>query len=306
MVTSALVCITIWVQAADSPSLPEGVLAVVDGKSVTLEEYKDYLWRINGAMRLNDYIDSLLVSKKAAELGIAATDDEVRQKVEDDVQRQVEGLFRNDMERWRTALADRGWTVEDYKAQQAVAMRHELLLTACILKARTVTEEKIKARFERDYGVGGVNYELRHILISTRSSRSPAAADPDFEAKARSKAERILRELRDGADFEEMVSLYTDESFSKKRGGRITQYRPNLYGSEEFDAAVQSLTEPGQISGIVKSQRGFHIIQLVARTVTAYEDVKEDIRKILVEEIPGRGEKQEFTKALRDAAAIVR
>lgn len=305
MLCTTLVVFTLVVGAGETPALPEGVLAIVDGKQVRLEDYKEYLWQTMGTVRLQDFIDAMLIEKKAAELGVTVSEAEIRQKVDEEVQRQVESFFKGDVARWRSTLAERGWTEEDYKAQRAALVRIDLLTTACVEKTREVTEEKIRERFERDYGPGGVDYEMRHIVISTRPAGSREAT-PDAEARARTKAERILRELRDGADFVEMVNLYSDDTYTKKREGVIPKYRPNMYGSEEFDAAVQGLTDPGQLSGIVKSRRGFHIVQLIGRKVTAYESVKEELRKLLTEEPPSQREKFDFTKSLRDAATIVR
>ncbi len=295
----------VWGSAAAESEPPAGVLATVDGRKITVEEYKTYLFKSLGTSRLQDYLDVLLLEKKAKELGITVSEEEVRKKVEDEIQRQVESFFKGDVARWRRTLKDRGWTEEDYRSYQEWQTRVDLLRSKCVLKTRKITEEKIRTRFERLYGKDGISYQLRHILFSTRR-RGSRTADPDFEAKAREKAERVLRELRDGADFEEMVNLYSDDLYTKKRGGRIPRYRPNMYGSKEFDDAVAALTEPGQISGIVKSRRGFHIIQLVSRKVTKYEDVKEEIRKLLVEEKPSPREKYEFTKKLREEAKIVR
>ena len=295
----------VWGSAAGESKLPEGVLAVVDGRKITVDDYKEYLFRSLGTSRLQDYIDVILLEKKAKELGVTIPEEEVRKRVEDEIQRQVESFFKGDVARWRPTLKQRGWTEDDYRAYQAWQTRIDLLRSKCVLKTRKVTEEKIRERFERLYGKNGISYQLRHILFSTRrrGSRKP---DPEFEAKAREKAERVLRELRDGADFEEMVNLYSDDLYTKKRGGRIPRYRPNMYGSKEFDDAVAALSEPGQISGIVKSRRGFHIIQLISRKVTKYEDVKDEIRKLLVEEKPSPREKYEFTKKLREEAKIVR
>ncbi len=302
-----LAATVLWAGAflsAGRAELPEGVLAIVDGRRITLQEYKNYLWEITGTSRLQDYIDGILVEKKAAELGIKVTEEEVRRKVEEMIQRQVEAFFRGDVAKWRQSLEEQGWSPEQYKKQRAIFVRLDLLKTKCILKTRKITEEKIRQRFERDYGKGGVTYVLRHILVSTRP-RGQRAPNPEYEAKARTKAERILRELRDGADFEEMVQLYSDDAFTKKRGGVIPRYRPGMYG-EDFDKAVDQLSEPGQISGIVRSRRGFHIIQLLERRVTKYEDVKEKIREQLETEPPTAQEKYNFVKSLRAQAKIMR
>ncbi len=288
--------------AGEAP-LPEGVIARVDGQDVTLEAYKNYLLRLVGKDRLQHYIDELLVEKKAKELGITVTDEEVARKVDEEMQRQVEGFFKGDVGKFKEQLAQRGLTVEDYKAQRAPAMRNELLLERCVVQSRKIDDQKIQERFELDYGKGGVSYDLRHILISTRQQgKTP---DSETEAAARNKAERILRELRDNADFGEMVNLYSDDTYTKKTGGRIAKYRPEMFGPE-FDAAVNALTEQSPLSGVVKSPRGFHIILLVGKKVTALDSVKEDLRKLLVSEKPSAKERYEYTEALRKAANIVK
>jgi foldase protein PrsA len=318
MVTSALFFLTMGMATADAApaappaetpappaKLPAGVVAIMDGKEITLDAYKEYLWRTMGAARLQEYLDSLLVEKSAKSLGITVSDEELSQKVDEEIQRQIESFFKGDVARWRSTLDERGWTEADYRAQRAAVLQSDLVRSKCVMKTRAVTDDAIRERFERDYGKGGVGYELRHVLVQTRQPGSKEES-PEGEAKAREKAERILRELRDGADFGEMVSLYSDDSYTKKRGGVIPQYRPKMYGSDEFDAAVEKLTEPGQVSGIVKSKRGFHIVQLVSRKVTPFESVKEDIRKILTEEKPSEREKFDFVKKLRDEAKVVR
>jgi parvulin-like peptidyl-prolyl isomerase len=225
--------------------------------------------------------------------------------VEEEVQRDVELFHKGDVQAWRAALAKRWWTPENERARKTVKLRSELLQSKCVLATRVVTEEQVKKRFDRDYGVGGVDYELRQILVSTRrpGSRTP---DAEYEEKARAKAERILRELRDAADFEELVTLYSEDPWTKPQGGVIPKYRPNLYRSEEFDAAVRSLTQPGQLSGLVKTMRGFHILQLIRRRVTKYEDVKEELRQILMKAEPEPMERITFVKKLRAAAKITR
>ncbi len=305
MVTGALLIMGVWIHGGEPPKLPEGVLAIVEGEEVTLEAYKDYLWQVERRTWLRGFVDQMLLEKKARELGVTVSEEEVRRKVEEETQRDVELFHKGDVQAWRSALAKRWWTPADERARKAVKLRSELLQAACVLATRVVTEEQIRKRFERDYGPGGIDYELRQIVVSARRAgvRTP---DPDFEAKARAKAERILRELRDGADFEEMVSLYSDDAWTKPQGGAIPKYRPNLYRSEEFDAAVRSLTEPGQLSGLVKTRRGFHILQLIRRRVTNYEDVKEELRQILTKAEPEPMERIEFVKKLRAAARITR
>ncbi|HNR98975.1 MAG TPA: peptidylprolyl isomerase [Planctomycetota bacterium] len=284
-------------------ALPEGVIARVDGQDVTLDAYKDYLLRLVGKDRLQHFIDELLVEKKSKELGIAVTAEETAQKVDEEIQRQVEGFFKGETAKLKEQLAQRGMTIDEYRAQRAPSVRFELLLERCVIQSRVVDDQKVRERFEADYGKDGVSYDLRHVLVAARAqSQTP---DPESEAAARTKAERILREVRDGVDFAEMANLYSDDTHSKKMGGRIAKYRAGMYGAE-FDAAVNALTEQSPLSGIVKSPRGFHIIQLLGKKTTPLEAVKDELRKILVEEKPSAKERYDYIEALRKAATIVK
>lgn len=304
MILTTCLCIALSVQELDPPKLPKGVIALVDGRQVTLEAYKEYLWRQVGKLRLQLYIDEMLLEKKAADLGIKVTDDTVETRVEERIQREIEGFFKSDLGKWKEHLAKRDQTIAAYKEQLAQRVRLDLLRGQCVLKTRKITEDKLRRRFEKLYGKNGISYDLRHILVSV-PGMAGAKRDPGKEAKAREKAERILRELKAGSDFSEMVSLYSDDHYTRKNGGRIPYYQPGKYGAE-FDAATALLTAENPLSGIVKGSRGFHLIQLLKKRVTLFDKVKADLEKLLKTEAPSAREKYDFIKQLRDEARIIR
>ncbi len=81
--------------------------------------------------------------------------------------------------------------------------------------------------------------------------------------KALVKAEEIYALLLEGGDFAELALKNSDDKESAKRGGDLGFARRGTY-VPEFEAAVFSL-EPNEISEIVETQFGFHIIQLIKR-----------------------------------------
>ncbi len=92
----------------------------------------------------------------------------------------------------------------------------------------------------------------RHILIRFG----------DDEAAARKKAENILKQIRAGADFAEMARKYSEDTGTASKGGDLGFFgRGQMV--PEFENAAFSL-KPGEVSGIVRSQFGFHIIQTLA------------------------------------------
>ncbi len=100
-------------------------------------------------------------------------------------------------------------------------------------------------------------YLLAHILIST-----PDGASPDRLQALKDKADKALAELRAGADFAQVSAAYSNAQNALEGGllgWRSDGQLPSLYVS-----AARAL-KPGQISEVLRSPNGFHIVKLVDR-----------------------------------------
>ena len=112
---------------------------------------------------------------------------------------------------------------------------------------------------------------VRHILLLTIDPASPARAPlPDTQLKAKKKQiDDILKQARGGADFTALVKQYSEDPGSKDNGGEYTFARakddPSHAMVPEFEAAAFSLTN-NQISDVVTTQYGYHIIKLLDKT----------------------------------------
>jgi peptidyl-prolyl cis-trans isomerase D len=91
-----------------------------------------------------------------------------------------------------------------------------------------------------------------HILLET------AGKD---EAKVRAQADDLLKQIRAGADFAALATKFSDYKGSKDKRGDLDYFSRGRM-VPEFETAAFAL-QPGQVSDIVKSQYGFHIIKLV-------------------------------------------
>ncbi len=96
---------------------------------------------------------------------------------------------------------------------------------------------------------------VRHILIAV-----PQNADAKTVAAAQAKAEDILKQLKNGANFADLAKKYSDDPGSKTQGGELgfIQHGATV---PAFDQAAFSL-QPGQLSGVIHTQFGFHILQV--------------------------------------------
>lgn len=100
---------------------------------------------------------------------------------------------------------------------------------------------------------------------------------------ARSKAEGLLKQLKEGADFGKLAQQVSDDKGSGERGGDLGFFARGKM-VEAFEEAAFALTKPGQLSDVVESQFGFHIIRLEARRPAGTQPF-EEVRDALVKEI---------------------
>lgn len=86
----------------------------------------------------------------------------------------------------------------------------------------------------------------------------------DAKYQARVKAEQILDSLKKGADFSELAKKYSDDSLSAIQGGNLGKAKKGTFVKEFEDVAF--LLQPGEISDIVETEFGYHIIKLIEKT----------------------------------------
>ncbi len=290
--------------AASPRKLPGGVLARVNGIDISVEDYSRFLLASIGKTKLRDLVDRVLVEQLARQLKTEVSPDDVARRVEEQIENRVRVLFRGDRSRFeKVHLAGLGMSLDEYRDFQAQKVAFELLLERCILERRKITDVEIQRQFEKTYGPGGVRHELRHILIG-RSRGSKSVADSRLSDEGfRKKAESVLKEIREGAEFVDKVREHSEDLLSKRNDGRIPVYRPGLYG-EEFDRAVASLSESNRLSAVVRSNRGYHIVYFLGKTETKLADRREEIVAFLRNKAPGAKEKQDLLRELRKGAKI--
>ncbi|MFN3821962.1 MAG: peptidylprolyl isomerase, partial [bacterium] len=147
------------------------------------------------------------------------------------------------------------------KRELSRIVREEMLVDmvrAKIVGKVTLTSQEIEEFFEK-YRDALPNVpervELSHILWKLEPS-------PEVIQQAKEKISRIWELLKEGADFDSIASLYSDDP-SASRGGRLGFTRRGDLLPELEEAAYA--LEPGMISDIIRTQFGFHIIKLIER-----------------------------------------
>jgi peptidyl-prolyl cis-trans isomerase SurA len=100
---------------------------------------------------------------------------------------------------------------------------------------------------------------LRHILIQYAGATGAPAAVTRSKASADSLAKALRAQLDKGEDFEALAKKYSDDA-SAPEGGSMAPIEPGDNVPAEFQQAANAL-KPGEISPVVESALGFHIIQ---------------------------------------------
>jgi len=144
----------------------------------------------------------------------------------------------------------------------------------------------------------GEEVRASHILVGTEQGASQQESK-----EARERAEALAVRAKAGEDF---AKLAKDASTcpSKEKGGDLGQFgKGEMVPS--FEKAAYAL-KPGEISGVVETQFGYHVIKLTER-IPARQDTYQEVKEKIVEYLKRekvRGQLPAFIKELRDKAKI--
>lgn len=267
-------------QAPAHELLINRVVAVVGQRPILLSEVMEYINAQRGAglevpadsaayvalmkSMMDRIIDDEVLVGAARQYKIEATDAEVQGQVEKFL-KDVRGRFKTEPE-YRSALKASGFGNEsEFRKFRVEQDKRELLMQRSMDSLRAhgrmsapvnVTEEDINAAFAMAKDKIG----KRPATVSFRQIVVPPRPNPDARKAAMAKAESLLVELEKGGDFEKIAKRESMDPGTRDVGGdlgwnRVGQMVP------AFDRAMFSL-RPGQISPIVETPFGFHIIKV--------------------------------------------
>jgi peptidyl-prolyl cis-trans isomerase D len=115
--------------------------------------------------------------------------------------------------------------------------------------------------------------KVRHILLKTDGK--PASEEPQIKARA----EDLLKQIRGGADFAALAKKNSEDTGSAANGGEYPGFVTRGQTVPEFEKVAFSL-KPGQTSDLVKTQYGYHIIQVLQHEdarLRPYEEAKTEL-----------------------------
>jgi peptidyl-prolyl cis-trans isomerase D len=167
---------------------------------------------------------------------------------------------------------------EEFRIPEKRKIRY-LLLDVEAMRAKTAVPA---ADVEREYNSRITEYSTPEQV---RASHILLRAEGKDEAAVRAEAEKILEKAKAGADFAALAKQYSQDEGSAPNGGDLDYFgRGRMV--PEFDAVVFTM-QPGQVSELVKTSFGFHIIKLVDKkpgTTRPLEEVRTQLQDELATE----------------------
>ncbi|MCR4406386.1 MAG: peptidylprolyl isomerase [Anaerolineae bacterium] len=230
-----------------SPPPGEPLAAIVNGQPIFLADYQQLLAEYEAALVgrgfdldteegkqmlaqasrqvLDVMIEQTLIEQAAEREKVTVTDAELDAIIQRDIE---EGGGAEKFAAW---LQANGWTEKDYRQR----LRSQLLTSKMI--------ERVTA----DVPTMAEQVHARHILLASEAE-----------------AQNVLNQLLAGADFVALAQQYSQDEATKANGGDLGFFPRGILLAPEVEEAAFSL-QPGQLSGIVQSQFGYHIVQVLER-----------------------------------------
>ncbi|HEU0013215.1 MAG TPA: peptidylprolyl isomerase [Longimicrobium sp.] len=218
------------------------------------QEYQRFLRGLT-----DELVNNLLLVEAARDAGEVVDPNEIEQTVDQRI-RETRGRFPTEAA-FVQALAEAGRTPETYRAELIRRFADETLIARFTGKRKqamappAVTEQEIREFFEANraqLGARPATVSFQQVLVRPEPGDSARAA-------ALKTAETVLEELGKGAEFEVLARRYGMDA-TNERGGDLGWFRQGQM-VRAFDQVVFAM-RPGQVSGIVRTEFGFHIIKL--------------------------------------------
>jgi foldase protein PrsA len=266
------------VKEIEKPAKPEkhaitdkNIVAIVNNQKITKQDLYSLLVDAYGEDALDVLIRRTLIFQEAEKKGVSITDSEINQRLEIVVDAEINALMRQyrikeiaDLEK---ELAKVGTNVELLRDKLLKKMRKqaeiELLAEKVMIKTITITEEELHDVYEQEYGE---KIEASQIVLKTRSD-----------------ADDVLKKLKSGADFGTIAKNLSIDRVTALKSGKMQPFSPK----DSLGVQIAHL-KIGEISDIIKTDYGYHIIKITGRKPAGNKDFKSV-----------RGELEKIAKAQR-------
>lgn len=254
-----LMAVALLALAGCSDSNSSETVATVDGKKITKDDLYEVLVQASGPDAVDALIDEKIVALEVEKADIEISDEEIQKEL-DDFKENAGGD-----EAFEAALEQSGISEKDFEEDIILYLSIRKLMEPLV----EITDEDVKAYFEENKETFDTPEQVnaRHILV-----------------KEEKLANDLHKQLKDGADFAELAKEHSTDG-SAAMGGDLGFF-PRGEMVPEFEDKAFSM-EVGEISEPVKSDFGFHIVEVLEKEdakEASFDEHKEEIKEKMLEE----------------------
>jgi parvulin-like peptidyl-prolyl isomerase len=250
-----LLSVCAWTQSTPIPATPEPVIATVNGRKITLSEYKKILEAQDGNMR------TMAEKQPKAFLEQYAL---------------YEGVL---------AAAEKAGLEKQSPFKEKIAMARRQILVTGLIDARhnafTVTPEQIQAHYDKNKELYR-QVMVRVIFISAMSETRNLADGTVIKAltpeEIRDKAVAAAKLAREGIEFAKVAKEYSDDQDSAAKGGEFPHpIRPNSNNVPQAIRTALFAAKAGDVVGPITHETGFYIFKIESSGQADLDQLKEEI-----------------------------
>lgn len=191
-----------------------------------------------GQLILDNLIDDALIAQEAAKQGVSVSEADLAAAM----QQLIDAA--GDQAAFDQTLAASGQTLAEARTLQRTQMLNNLM----------------RDRVLATLGVQSDQVHARHILVDSAAT-----------------AEALLAQIKAGADFGQIAQQSSQDSLTKASGGDLGWFPRGVLISKEVEDAAFAL-QPGQISPVVQSAFGFHLVQVLERDANHQPDAEQQLK----------------------------
>jgi len=260
-------------------------IAVVNGQAVPREEWEAAVKKLPApptnisaeakkaasmellALMIDDLLLRQYLNKQVPAPGAA----EVQQRMT-----QLETALRNNKRTLADYYKETGLTEEKLRSGISAETQWQTFLSK-----RTSQDELKKYYNDNKDMFDGSKIRVAHIVYTI------PPGDAKIEAAAKNTMETVRLELLKGASFVNLAKQYSQDKSSAERGGDLGWFPPRKADPDQFIRTASTMKK-GEVSGLVRTDYGLHIIQVVdyqpGKTST-YEEVQESVKDVFADEL---------------------
>lgn len=222
---------------------------------------------------LDDLVGAELLYQSGLEKGLVPTEAEL------DAELGAQAERFGGQEAFDSALASEGLSLDEVRVELKKELAIQSLIERDFVPKVAVSEEAKRAFYEENASQmqRPMQFRVAHILIGTEDD---ATAEQKEEARKKAASLRSMAEA--GQDFGELAQRNSDDPGSKDNGGELP-WMSQGQTVPPFEAAALALA-PGEMSDVVETQYGYHVIKMLERREAgpmSYEEVSERIEEFL-------------------------